>query len=235
MRLLAFALVLASSSIARAGGDDDVFAKSFNVAPDKVHNVKRHDLPRSDFNRVLIGRYDYNNRMMSGAVLVRCDAKGCNAATHINLADGEPSDNVAFVDLNGAPGGFSPNAAGASVGVGSSPKLKWPAMVLSTRTARSGIEHHSRMYLVSLLGAGETVMQGSLEDHYADSGGTTTSYRFERGASKAALDIIVKEQRHLSDRHSHCLEPKPTEIRYKLVERHYQVTGEAALPHSGCG
>lgn len=225
--------MLLVATVAHAETDEQTFARVFKAPA--VHDVVGYQLASGDYTRAVVGRYDYNKWVMTGVVLCNakeCVQKGFSAADRIEAAG--------VIDLNGAPAAFPTGQLSRY----DTPKkqLAWPALVVRLTESRatsdgkkSGTERHAKLHVLSLRTGGEEVFQGSLEDSYPTGGGSTTGYRLERKSSKTALDIVAHEQRHLTDAHSHCLEPKPTESRYKLDEGHYRLIGEPELRRSGCG
>lgn len=247
--LVTLAAVSAASRPARADLAAQ-FATWFDVKPDAVRDVAGFELPAGgDYTHVLVGRFQRDELLIGGGLILRCDAKQCQGA-RIWLQPADRAEVYGLIDLNGAPGRLP--SAPQPGGTGSYRKLEgkgraaWPAIVFHTKTVKqttggsrhrgtvSGTEQRERIFIVSLLRADEQtprVLSEDVVERYPSGAGTTTTFRTERGDSKDALDIIGREQRHLES-DSRCRRPDAVDVRYVPKGRRY---ARATLPaRTGC-
>ena len=189
-----------------------------------VHDVVGYALPSGDYTRALAGRYDADKSVIAGVVL--CSSTAC---IRIGFAAADAIVVLGVVDLKGAPVAL-PEGQMSRYLTDHQP-MGIPALVVKTTVAKAGERHAT----VLALHGGARMFPGSFEDGHAEGGGSSTTYRLERGKSKATLARVAAEQRRLSKRHSHGLQPKPTEARYELVDGHFQRSGEPPVSPGGCG
>jgi hypothetical protein len=250
-------LVLASLLSIAAPARADAWAKATyahfsHAAPDAVGDVVRYTLPRGmDYSDVLIGRHtDERVGPLVGAVLLRCNAGACRG-TRLWLEPGSEVKVLGVVDLAGAPGPLSgrevvwPTTWGDNR-IEAPASRRRPALVLrTTRTEEAtgttrfgrtvtGSRTRTDLMLVSLRRADERSPRIFKEPELArfpTGGGTSASYRLERGEGRA-LEIVATA-RVLPERDSTCLPPKPTEHRYVRKDGRY-VRRDSLTATSGC-
>lgn len=245
-----FLLVLvALTGIARAGEHDATFAKGFGVTPDKVHDVIGYELPAgNDATHVVIGRYDYGTYVMTGALVMKCDASECTWRK-IELGAADAIELAGIADLHGAPASISTRGIARGSGrytkVPGARSMKFPVVIISTKESKAatgtsksrkqvaGTETRRKIYLISLSESdrGSTVLMDTAEERSPTGRGFVRSYRLDKGDTKGVLDVIAKEQRKI-DSDSRCLEPEPTEAVFALEERHYRT--KKYTPGKGC-
>ncbi len=248
----AVALAVASPRPAAAGGAKTLLASFFNVDETKIKSASGYRVTGvAAYTHIAIGSYqDTGGREQRIVALAKCDDHRCTGQ-RVWLGAFE-SHLHGIVDLAGKPGPLRGTEVRASRDdwTTSLPlpakRTKFPALVIEIRdeepgegTTRfggtySGTERHHHLLVVSLRKADEkvpTVARLSTEDTYPAGGGTSTSYRLEKGKQRA-LDIVGSEQRHLQ-KDSRCRRPEPVEVRYVLKDGRYEHF-DAMLGRSGC-
>lgn len=245
MRLVVLLVVLVSST---AHADhQDTFAKAFSVTRAQVHEVRSFELPPgNDATHVVIGRFDHNKYVMTGAVIMRCSATECTwRRSEFGAADTVEVSGV--VDLHGAPTAI-PDRNIVNSGNTKIPGvrgMKFPVLVVRTRESKQatgetrsrkkveGTETRAKLYLISLVDSdrGSVILMDTSEERSPTGRGFTRSYRLDNGDTKGSLDVIAREQRRI-DNDSRCLRPAPTEAVYALEDRHYRT--KSYTPGKGC-
>jgi hypothetical protein len=211
------AIVMLLSATAVADPDPAAsFATELGVAA--THEVRSFAVSAGDMTHVAIGRYDSGTYTMAAVVLLRCDASTCDARK-IELGAAEAVDVLGVADLQGAPAPL-PSRAIEGARAGGSKAMKFPVVVVRARETKS----RSKLYLISLLEAdrGSVVLQD-----IATEGGTSRTYKLDKGDDKTNLDVVAAEKR------AGCTPTEPIEARYALEEHHFR-TKSYNLAAAGC-
>jgi hypothetical protein len=244
--------VLCAPALAFADGEKGRLASVFALKEDVVTEAITYRLAGvTDYTEVIVGTYTEHGRDQHIVAFLRCGARTCTTVARAWIGP-YPFRLLGLADLNGKPGplsGARDVKAQRSWEVtlsGPTKKLRWPVLVVETQNEAaatgetrwgrkvSGTERHNELLLFSLRKSearGPQIVRLPTADTYASGAGTTASYSLARGTRKDALDIVGSELRHL-DNDSHCMAPKPVEVRYVYKDGRY--TRVDSLSPVGC-
>ncbi|HPH68106.1 MAG TPA: hypothetical protein PLF40_20255 [Kofleriaceae bacterium] len=249
-QVMLLALTLLASSVAAAGTPVQPYQRLLDDAASKNGKVHGYILPSGQyFTHLVVGQSTDGS---ARALLMHCDVKQCQGATHIIGDVGATIESVTVTDLAGnAPTTFETTRPAFSTDF---TELSWSntpatapvgALVIKTMhtepsadTDRNGdvVKGTAARGSLTILSM-QKAPQGPLLQHEtlrrgASGAGVATTFTFVRTNKHALLDVHASEQKLLDDR-SRCLPPDPITYMFTINKGRYTIAGKRP-PLGGC-